>query len=86
MGLYRAYIQSYLKNHPGVHKEMISMVRQLQPVSKGLPLELYFFTNTTEWLKYEDIVSDVFDHVTAASRYFDIELFEDISNPVVMNS
>lgn len=86
MGLYRAYIQSYLKNHPGVHKEMISMVRQLQPVSKGLPLELYFFTNTTEWLKYEDIVSDVFDHVTAAARYFDIELFEDISNPVVMNS
>lgn len=86
MGLYRAYIQSYLKSHPGIHKEMISMVRQLQPVSKGLPLELYFFTATTAWLQYEDIVSDVFDHVTAAAKYFDIELFEDISNPVSMNS
>lgn len=86
MGLYRAYIQTYLKNHPGIHKEMISMVRQLQPVSKGLPLELYFFTDTTAWLQYEDIVSDVFDHVTAAAKYFDIELFEDISNPMTMIS
>ena len=86
MGLYRAYIQSYLKNHPGIHKDMISMVRQLQPVSKGLPLELYFFTDTTAWLKYEDIVSDVFDHVTASAKYFDIELFEDVSNPLTMNS
>lgn len=86
MGLYRAYIQSYLKSHPGIHKDMISMVRQLQPESKGLPLELYFFTATTVWLQYEDIVSDVFDHVTAAAKYFDIELFEDISNPMTMNS
>ncbi len=85
MGLYRAYIQNYLKQHPGVHKDMISMVRQLQPISKGLPLELYFFTATTAWLQYEDIVSDVFDHVTAAAKYFDIELFEDVSNPIMMS-
>ena len=63
---------------------MIKMVRQLQPVSKGLPLELYFFTSTIVWLEYENIVSDVFDHITAAAKYFDIELFEDVSNPISM--
>ena len=62
---------------------MLLLVRQLQPTSKGLPLELYFFTATTEWERYEDITSDVFDHVTAAARFFDLELFEDISNPVL---
>ncbi|HBG57690.1 mechanosensitive ion channel family protein [Proteiniphilum sp. UBA1028] len=83
MGVYRHYIKNYLSNHPHVHKEMLMLVRQLQPTSKGLPLELYFFTNTTNWLQYEDISSDVFDHITAAARYFDLELYEDISNPVM---
>ncbi len=65
MGLLREYIKNYLSHHPDVHKELMLMVRQLQPTSKGLPLELYFFTTTTEWERYEDITSDVFDHVTA---------------------
>lgn len=83
MGLFREYIKNYLSHHPNVHKELMLMVRQLQPTSKGLPLELYFFTATTEWEIYEDITSDVFDHVTAAAAFFDLELFEDISNPVL---
>ncbi len=83
MGLFREYIKNWLSQHPDVHKELMLMVRQLQPTSKGLPLELYFFTATTEWERYEDITSDVFDHVTAAARFFDLELFEDISNPVL---
>ncbi|MDD2514338.1 MAG: mechanosensitive ion channel domain-containing protein [Proteiniphilum sp.] len=83
MGLFREYIKNWLSQHPDVHKELMLMVRQLQPTSKGLPLELYFFTATTEWERYEDITSDVFDHVTAAATFFELELFEDISNPVV---
>jgi len=83
MGLYRHYIKNYLNNHPDVHKEMLLLVRQLQPTSKGLPLELYFFTATIEWERYEDISSDIFDHITAAVKYFDMELFEDVSNPVL---
>lgn len=83
MGLYRHYLLSYLKNHPDVHQGLLILVRQLQPTSKGLPLELYFFTATTNWLKYEDICSDVLDHVTAAAKYFDLELYEDVSNPVI---
>jgi len=82
MGLFREYVKNYLSHHPDVHKEMLLLVRQLQPTSKGLPLELYFFTATTMWARYEDITSDVFDHVTAAAKFFDLELFEDISNPV----
>lgn len=83
MGLFREYIKNWLSLHPDVHKEMLLLVRQLQPSSKGLPLELYFFTATTMWERYEDITSDVFDHVTAAAKFFSLELFEDISNPVV---
>lgn len=82
MGLYRNYIKNYLVNRPDIHKELLLIVRQLQPTSKGLPLELYFFTATTVWVQYEEIVSDVFDHVTAAAKYFDLELYEDVSNPL----
>lgn len=80
IGLFRQYIYSYLKNHPKVHKELLLIVRQLQPTEKGMPLELYFFTATTLWVDYEDIVSDIFDHITSAATYFDLELFEDLSN------
>lgn len=80
IGLYRQYIYNYLRNHPKVHKELLLIVRQLQPNEKGLPLELYFFTATTVWVEYEAIVSDIFDHITSAATYFDLELFEDLSN------
>ena len=59
---------------------MLLIVRQLQPNEKGMPLELYFFTATIDWVEYESIVSDVFDHISAAATYFDLELFEDIHN------
>lgn len=82
LGLFRIYILNYLRNHPMVLKDVTLMVRQLEPSSKGLPLQLYFFTVTTNWVAYEGIVSDVFDHTVAVASYFDLELFEDISNPV----
>lgn len=86
LGLFRQYVTNYLINHPGVNKEMMIMVRQLQPTSKGLPLELYFFTDTTVWTEYENIVSDVFDHVTASAKFFDLELFEDVSNSLYVSN
>ena len=58
------------------------MVRQLDPTSKGVPLELYMFADTTVWAKYEGIVADIFDHIMAAAKYFDLEIFEDVSNPI----
>lgn len=52
------------------------MVRQLPSTDKGMPLELYVFTNTVEWLDYEEVMADIFDHLIGAVNYFDLEIFE----------
>lgn len=75
-GLYRQYIDWYLQNHPGTHKGMLMMVRQLAPNQYGLPIELYVFANTIRWVEYEPIQADIFDHLIAAVKYFDLEIFE----------
>ncbi len=79
IGVFRMYVQEYLKQHPGIHKDMIIMVRQLSPLKEGLPLEIYCFTNTTEWVRFESIQSDVFDHLLAAVPYFDLKIFQEPS-------
>ncbi|MBB6500322.1 mechanosensitive ion channel family protein [Pedobacter cryoconitis] len=75
-GLYRKYIDNYLSNHSGTHKKMTMMVRQLAPTPNGLPIELYVFTSTTKWADYEYIMADIFDHLIAAARYFDLQIYE----------
>lgn len=75
-GLFRQYIEWYLQSHPDTHKGFTMMVRQLAPTATGLPLELYVFTNTTKWVSYENIMSDIFDHLIAAVPYFDLQIFE----------
>ena len=75
-GLFRKYVEWYLQNHPGISKEMTLMVRQLAPTELGLPFELYAFTNTTNWIQYEYIMADIFDHLIAAVKFFDLEIFE----------
>ncbi len=82
MGLFRAYVLEYLHNHEDIRQDMMIMVRQLDPTSKGVPLELYMFAATTVWAIYEGILSDVFDHLLATAKYFDLEIFEDVSNPI----
>lgn len=79
IGLFRRYISEYLKRHPRVHKEYTCMVRQLQPTNTGLPLELYFFTDTTAWEEYEDIQSDIFDHLLAVIEVFDLKVFQEVN-------
>ena len=76
IGTFRAYIQSYLKNHPKIHKEMLQMVRQLPPGEYGLPLDIYVFTNDTEWANYENIQSDIFDHLLAVVPQFGLRVFQ----------
>jgi len=76
LGVFRAYLDNYLKNHPSVNHGMTCMVRQLQPTDKGIPLELYFFTATTAWVAYENIQSDIFDHVLAVIPYFDLHVYQ----------
>ena len=76
LGIFRAYLDNYLKNNPFVNHGMTCMVRQLQPTEMGLPLELYFFTATTQWVPYENIQSDIFDHVLSVIPYFELNVFQ----------
>ena len=76
VGTFRAYALDYLKHHPGIHKGMTLMVRQLAPGPEGLPLEIYCFTNTTVWAEYEDIQSDIFDHLLAIVAEFGLRLYQ----------
>jgi miniconductance mechanosensitive channel len=76
LGLFRKFIQEYISHHPGINKDMIIMVRHLQPTEKGIPLEVYCFSNDKVWENYEHIMADIFDHIIASVTYFDLELFE----------
>jgi len=76
VGTFRAYAYNYLKNHPKIHEGMTLIVRQLGPGPEGLPLEIYCFTNTTEWAAYEDIQSDIFDHLLAIVPEFKLRLYQ----------
>jgi miniconductance mechanosensitive channel len=76
VGTFRAYAYNYLKNHPKIHQGMTLIVRQLGPGPEGLPLEIYCFTNTTEWAVYEDIQSDIFDHLLAIVPEFGLRLYQ----------
>ncbi|MBA6295440.1 mechanosensitive ion channel family protein [Colwellia sp. MB02u-9] len=76
IGTFRAYINAYLKQHPKVHHEMTCMVRQLHATEVGLPLELYFFSSDQDWVNYEAIQADIFDHLYAAAPLFDLRVFQ----------
>ena len=76
IGLFRKYTENYLQNNNNISKEMTIMCRQLTPTSQGVPLEIYAFITDKEWKNYENIVSDLFDHLLASLETFDLELFE----------
>ncbi|SFD91027.1 mechanosensitive ion channel family protein [Flavobacterium phragmitis] len=76
LGLFRKYIMQYLFNHPGLNKDMHIMCRQLQSTAHGVPLEIYVFSSDKRWANYEYIMADIFDHVMASVKYFDLEIFE----------
>lgn len=78
-GVFRRYVEHYLKNHPQIKQDMTIMVRQLATLNKGIPLEIYCFTNNTEWLQYESIQSDIFDHLYAAASFFELAIFQEPS-------
>ncbi|NNF85862.1 MAG: mechanosensitive ion channel [Winogradskyella sp.] len=75
-GVFRKYLQTYIENHSGIKKDMTFMVRQLAPTSQGIPMEIYAFTADIRWQNYEYIMGDIFDHVLAAVKYFDLEIYE----------
>jgi miniconductance mechanosensitive channel len=76
IGTFRAYITRYLGRHPKIHKGLISMVRQMPSGEKGVPLQVYAFTNDTNWVNYEAIQADIFDHILSVATYFDLKIFQ----------
>ncbi|MEZ5565408.1 MAG: mechanosensitive ion channel [Gammaproteobacteria bacterium] len=76
LGTFRAYVQAYLDNHPKIHRELTCMVRQLASGPQGIPLELYCFTATVAWTKYEGIQADIFDHLFAVLPEFGLALYQ----------
>ena len=74
--VFRHYVEYYLRHHPKVNNDMIMTVRQLQPTAQGMPIELYFFSADTGWLKYEHLQAEVFDHVLAVLPMFDLRVFQ----------
>ncbi len=76
LGIFRAYLNEYLKKHPEVNHAMTCMVRQLQPTEKGIPMELYFFISNKDWVYYENVQSDIFDHVLSAIPHFQLKVYQ----------
>jgi miniconductance mechanosensitive channel len=82
LGLFRKYITQYLHHYPGLNKDMITLCRQLQSTSHGVPLEIYAFSHDKRFENYEYIMADIFDHIIASVKYFDLEIFEGINDSV----
>lgn len=76
LGLWRDYVEHYLRTRSDINHDMTLMVRQMTPTNAGLPVQLYFFTNTTAWVEYEHIQADVFDHIYATVRKFGLSIYQ----------
>lgn len=91
LSVFTGYLQEYLTRHPHTHKELMIMVRQLQPTSEGLPLEIYCFTDTTVWMEYEKIQNEIFNHLLAVLPQFGLRAFQrpagkDLNDPFISPS
>lgn len=76
IGTLRAYLTAYLKSRADLNHNLTHMVRQLEPGPDGIPLQIYCFTKTTDWLPYEAIQSDIFDHILAVVPAFNLRLHQ----------
>jgi miniconductance mechanosensitive channel len=77
MEIFRKYVRLYLESREDIHREGLTLlVRDLAPSDKGLPIEVYAFTKTTAWEKYEMIQAEIFNHLIAAAGFFDLRLFQ----------
>lgn len=76
IGVFRAYILSYIRQNPNINLDLPCMVRQTEPTEIGVPLQIYCFSRIKTWVEYEGIQSDIFDHILATYPHFDLEVFE----------
>jgi len=76
IGTFRAYARAYIERHPEIRKDMLMIVRMMEPQSEGIPVEVYCFTNNTAWVEYERIQGDIFDHLLAILPEFWLRLYQ----------
>ena len=76
LGTFRAYLETYLKEHGDIRKDMTFLVRQLSPGPEGLPIEIYVFSGEQRWAPYEAIIGDIFDHLLAVIPEFDLRVYQ----------
>ena len=76
IGTFREYLESWIASNPNINQEMTHMVRQLQPTPTGLPIEIYCFSARQRWIDYENVQSDIFDHVFAVMELFNLKAFQ----------
>ena len=76
LGVFRAYVQAYLHDHPMIRDDMTFLVRQLPPSADGIPLEIYVFSADQRWAYFESIQADIFDHLLAVIPEFDLRVFQ----------
>ena len=76
VGTFRAYVVAYLREHPKISENLTFLVRQLNPGPDGLLLEIYVFCNDTNWVNYEGIQADIFDHILAIIPEFGLKVFQ----------
>lgn len=79
IGIFRCYLENYLINHPDIINEMTPTVRQLQLTEKGLPIEIYAFTNKIQWKEYEEIQAEIFEHILAVINEFGLRIYQEPS-------
>ena len=76
IGVFRSYVEAYLRQHPLIHNDMTFLIRQLSPRENGLPIEIYVFCKDTDWTIYESVQADIFDHILAVVPEFNLRVFQ----------
>ena len=76
LGIFRAYLQEYIKQNPNLNHDLTMLVRQKDPTEFGVPLQIYCFSAKTDWISYEAIQNDIFDHIYAVVKQFDLKVYQ----------
>ncbi|WP_194437917.1 mechanosensitive ion channel family protein [Vibrio fluminensis] len=80
LGLFRAYLNAYLRANNDIHQYMLIMVRQLEPTPEGIPLQVYAFCNDVDWATYEGVQADLFDHIYSAMPMFGLRPYQTLTS------
>ncbi|ANS86187.1 mechanosensitive ion channel family protein [Vibrio scophthalmi] len=85
LGMFRAYLTAYLRANKDIHQYMLIMVRQLQPTSEGIPLQVYAFSNNVDWAVYEGVQADLFDHIYSIMPMFGLRPYQALGSNDALN-